>query len=468
MSEPDHLYFVACPPLPDGSRYVKIGRTINMDRRMSEIQTGCPLPLELVWFWPGGGPNERGVHERLKCLRERGEWFHIPEALLRWIQAWDVGGGPQIEVLCARDRAREAEQARSREEEEIRADLIQMAESYYDSGRWAGSGERVISTDSHGVVTHSPCGTWISPFYRALWRDVFDALKPAFPRLWLDMPGSNGPKPGTGFYRNIGVRPPEEPTPELRARLTSRGLVPEVRDRRWVCWVPPEPAHVPNPYDPPVGDETAYALVDHAYWFAHRYGLDAVALLDEVVSAHHERSEVRKAEDRARRDKYRAQGWRLSRFDVGGEHWDDIDKRGTDVYGEWGSITSRTDTKHFTLLDAGTSEECPMVLSYIRQMRRLGLAPELCETYARLRFVPNIPPDLAPDSDPFKSASDFSRDVLARAGIRYHSVEAIAKALGVHVGLVMDARFDGVPIRWRPAVRQLAQSSRMGTAMQRH
>lgn len=457
MSEPDHLYFVACPPLSDGSRYVKIGRTINMDRRMSEIQTGCPLPLELVWFWPGGGANERGVHERLKCLRERGEWFHIPEALLRWIQAWDAGGGPQIEVLSARDRAREEAQARSRQEEEIRADLLQMVDNYYDGGRWVSSGETVVSTDSQGVVTHSSCGIWVSPFYRALWRDVLDTLGAAFPRLWLDMPGSNGPKPGTGCYFNVGVRPPEESAPEVRARLESRGYVLEVRDRRWVCWVPPEPALVPNPYDPPVGDEAAHDLVDHAYWFAHRQGAGALDLLDEIVSQHHDRSEARRAEDLARRNKYRAQGWNLSRFDVGGESWNDIDKR-AGPGDEWSHIATKQDTKHFTLLDAGTTEECPQVLSHVKQMRQLGLTSALCEAYARFRFVPNIPPERARDSDPFKSASDFSRDVLARAGIRYRSVEAVADALGVHVGLVMDARFDGVPVCWRPAVRRLAQS----------
>lgn len=62
---------------------VKIGYTTGrLERRLSEIQVGCPLPLEILW-WAEAGPGlEEALHRIFARQRLRGEWFELgPERL---------------------------------------------------------------------------------------------------------------------------------------------------------------------------------------------------------------------------------------------------------------------------------------------------------------------------------------------------------------------------------------------------
>lgn len=57
---------------------VKVGRSSDVQRRMAEIQTGCPHPLRLLLHGPGLGHIEQNLHRKLRQYRTRrrkGEWF---------------------------------------------------------------------------------------------------------------------------------------------------------------------------------------------------------------------------------------------------------------------------------------------------------------------------------------------------------------------------------------------------------
>jgi hypothetical protein len=61
------------------SRYVKIGESANIARRIAGMQVGCPHPLTLIG-WSGAG--EREMHVSLSEHLHRGEWFRYSRALV--------------------------------------------------------------------------------------------------------------------------------------------------------------------------------------------------------------------------------------------------------------------------------------------------------------------------------------------------------------------------------------------------
>lgn len=58
---------------------VKIGRSDDPDRRLRQLQTGCPYTLRTILVVDGGGRHERRVHHAMERHRTRhtagGEWF---------------------------------------------------------------------------------------------------------------------------------------------------------------------------------------------------------------------------------------------------------------------------------------------------------------------------------------------------------------------------------------------------------
>lgn len=57
----------------------KVGRTSDIQRRLAELQTGCPHRLKVILHLPGQGHQERRVHKALHglgCRNSYGEWFH--------------------------------------------------------------------------------------------------------------------------------------------------------------------------------------------------------------------------------------------------------------------------------------------------------------------------------------------------------------------------------------------------------
>lgn len=80
------IYFVR------SGEFVKIGRCrCGVKQRISKLQVGNPIELELIGLADGGSDDERGWHGRFDKLRVRGEWFRLDERLLRAIEPHSPG-----------------------------------------------------------------------------------------------------------------------------------------------------------------------------------------------------------------------------------------------------------------------------------------------------------------------------------------------------------------------------------------
>jgi len=66
---------------------VKIGRASNVDKRLSQVQCGCPQTIDQVISFPHRGHEEREWHAHFASQRIRGEWFEwtpgLEEAIKR-------------------------------------------------------------------------------------------------------------------------------------------------------------------------------------------------------------------------------------------------------------------------------------------------------------------------------------------------------------------------------------------------
>ncbi|MGW6865114.1 GIY-YIG nuclease family protein [Streptomyces sp. NPDC054901] len=60
---------------PPGGRTVKIGVTIDLVRRLREIQNMSPVELKVLWSTPGGLALEQALHGHFAEIRSHGEWF---------------------------------------------------------------------------------------------------------------------------------------------------------------------------------------------------------------------------------------------------------------------------------------------------------------------------------------------------------------------------------------------------------
>lgn len=86
--------------LNKASRAVKIGTSNNPAKRLAELQTASPEPLELLGTIFGDSEKEEELHQRFSAKRIRGEWFRADEAMLEDI-ADLLGCGLDTERLVA-------------------------------------------------------------------------------------------------------------------------------------------------------------------------------------------------------------------------------------------------------------------------------------------------------------------------------------------------------------------------------
>lgn len=79
------------------TRHVKIGISIDPNKRLSSLQTGAPAGMRLLWTGPGGRPLERHLHKHFADRHVRGEWFDFSgcDAVEMIAQAASVFGGAQ-------------------------------------------------------------------------------------------------------------------------------------------------------------------------------------------------------------------------------------------------------------------------------------------------------------------------------------------------------------------------------------
>lgn len=80
-ARPSYIYFIRAGDL------VKIGVSVDPDKRFEALQTGCPAKCELVHIEYGGVERERHHHARFAEQRQRGEWFRYEGGLRAFLEA---------------------------------------------------------------------------------------------------------------------------------------------------------------------------------------------------------------------------------------------------------------------------------------------------------------------------------------------------------------------------------------------
>ena len=76
------VYFVQ----EEYSNLVKIGHSLNIKRRIKNLQCACPGKLTLIHWFNGTRLDEQRMHKVFSHLRERGEWFNLNNHLLDFIK----------------------------------------------------------------------------------------------------------------------------------------------------------------------------------------------------------------------------------------------------------------------------------------------------------------------------------------------------------------------------------------------
>tara|TARA_B100001094_G_C18024945_1_gene717072 strand:- start:500 stop:787 length:288 start_codon:yes stop_codon:yes gene_type:complete len=67
----DHLYFIQS----DKTGMIKIGRSLNPQKRLKQLQTGNPNNLKIIYVFKKQGHLETYLHQYLDKWRCKGEWF---------------------------------------------------------------------------------------------------------------------------------------------------------------------------------------------------------------------------------------------------------------------------------------------------------------------------------------------------------------------------------------------------------
>ena len=67
---------------------VKIGYTTNVDQRLSDLRTSCPVysDIELLFWFDGDSKEEAGFHRRFRMYRMDGEWFALEGELKVFVE----------------------------------------------------------------------------------------------------------------------------------------------------------------------------------------------------------------------------------------------------------------------------------------------------------------------------------------------------------------------------------------------
>ena len=68
------IYFIR------SGEYVKIGRAVDIEVRMAQLQTAHPVPLVLIATMEGGVDVEKALHFRFESKRTSGEWFRLTDS----------------------------------------------------------------------------------------------------------------------------------------------------------------------------------------------------------------------------------------------------------------------------------------------------------------------------------------------------------------------------------------------------
>lgn len=78
-----HVYFIQMGE--DGP--IKIGYSLDPEKRLATLQTSSPEPLSLLVTIKGGKTLEKSLHDRFAAHHKRGEWYEPVPNLLAYIEA---------------------------------------------------------------------------------------------------------------------------------------------------------------------------------------------------------------------------------------------------------------------------------------------------------------------------------------------------------------------------------------------
>ncbi|WP_370424311.1 GIY-YIG nuclease family protein (plasmid) [Streptomyces sp. QH1-20] len=74
------------------SQTVKIGVSVDLVRRLREIQNMSPVELKVLWSAPGGPALEQALHDHFAEIRSHGEWFTFTSDPVQAVRAAVEGG----------------------------------------------------------------------------------------------------------------------------------------------------------------------------------------------------------------------------------------------------------------------------------------------------------------------------------------------------------------------------------------
>ncbi|MEU1128339.1 GIY-YIG nuclease family protein [Streptomyces sp. NPDC005900] len=78
---------------------VKIGVSVDLVRRLREIQNLSPTKLKVLWSTPGGLALEQALHDHFAGIRSHGEWFTFTSDPVQAVQAAIEGGSIMVPPL---------------------------------------------------------------------------------------------------------------------------------------------------------------------------------------------------------------------------------------------------------------------------------------------------------------------------------------------------------------------------------
>ena len=77
-------------------KYLKIGYTNNIHKRLSELQVSVPVKLSVIGLMDGGYDVENDLHNMFKHLSQSGEWFKFDYSIIEYFKSkkclmWENG-----------------------------------------------------------------------------------------------------------------------------------------------------------------------------------------------------------------------------------------------------------------------------------------------------------------------------------------------------------------------------------------
>lgn len=84
-------------------KFVKIGYTKNIHKRLSQLQTSSPVKLEVLHLIDGDVSLEKELHKMFKNYRANGEWFNYNSEIIEYFQdkkclLWEFGFTSQEKI----------------------------------------------------------------------------------------------------------------------------------------------------------------------------------------------------------------------------------------------------------------------------------------------------------------------------------------------------------------------------------